>query len=159
MMAANPPLAPSSEYALINVYRPSTLGFAIKFGVWDGETFMGISKSRTAVQYLAKPGEHTILARAENWYVIKANLEAGKTYSLLAAPMMGAMKARVRVDVLKPGDPNIAEWQKDLRCTKADPAGSKSYVADRVESVRKALDNVASGKAKVDATMGPSDGS
>jgi hypothetical protein len=119
---------------------------------------MGISTSKSAIQYLAKPGEHTIMARAENWYIVKAKLEAGKTYSLLAAPMMGAMKARVRMDVVKWNDPRLAEWQKDCTFIKADPAGSKSYVADRVESVRKALSNVKSGEAKVNESMAATDG-
>ncbi len=76
MKIADPRLAPSAEYALINIYRPSSLGFAVKCGLWDGESLVGVSTSKTVVQYLAKPGDHFIMARSESWYLLKARLEA-----------------------------------------------------------------------------------
>lgn len=157
MIRSDTVLDPGPDYALVNFLRPSSFGGAIKFGVWDGDAFVGVLTPKNYIQYKASPGEHLFMARAENWAVIKANLAAGKTYYILGEPRMGAWKARVALTVADPKDPKIGKWMKSLRPTMVDPAKREEYVSERVEDVRKAVTNVQNGTAAFE-TMTEADG-
>jgi len=55
-----------------------------KASVWDGTTPIGDfgegSTTRGNIAWKTTPGEHYFLANTFNWAVIRANLQAGKTY-------------------------------------------------------------------------------
>ena len=157
MIRSETVLAPGPDYAIVNFLRPSSLGGAIKFGIWDKENFIGILTPKNYIQYKASPGEHIFMTRAENWSVIKATVTAGKTYYILAAPRMGVWKARVSMEVLRPDDSRLSKWMDSLEPITVDPAKRDAYVSERVDDVRKAVQNVKDGKAEFDV-MKPSDG-
>jgi hypothetical protein len=157
MIRSETVLVPGPDYAVVNFLRPSIMGGAIKFGIWDKENLVGILTPKNYIQYKASPGEHIFMARAENWAVIKATVDAGKTYYVLAAPRMGAWKARVAMEVLQPGDSRLSKWMDSLEPITFDPAQRDAYVNERVDDVRKAVQNVQSGKAEFDV-MKPNDG-
>jgi len=157
MLKADSILSPGPNYAVVNFLRPSALGGAIKFGIWDRDNFIGILTPRNYIQYKASPGEHLFMARAENWAVIKATVAAGKTYYILAAPRMGVWKARVAMEVVKPDDEKLQKWMDSLEPITVDPAQRDAYVSERVADVRTAVDNVESGKADF-SVMNPADG-
>lgn len=109
MVASEPVMKPAEGKALVYVFRPSGIGFAINFQIWDGERFIGLSQAKTYFQYMADPGKHTFLAIAENKAFIEADLEAGKEYYIVTNPRMGAWKARVSFEPVKTG---MAEWSQ-----------------------------------------------
>jgi hypothetical protein len=150
MIRSETVLVPGPNYAVVNFLRPSSLGGAIKFGIWDKENAVGILTPKNYIQYKASPGEHIFMARAENWSVIKATVDAGKTYYILAAPRMGVWKARVGMEVLRPDDPKISKWMNSLEPITFDPAKRDAYVSERQDDVRRAVQNVLDGKAEYD---------
>jgi len=148
---AKPQLAEGK--ALVTFIRATSFGGAIDFGLWDGENLVGVLDPKTYIQVEVDPGEHYFLARAENWSIVKANLEAGKRYYVLANVAMGVWKARVVLRPIRQGDAdykqeNIDAWLTDLRPMMPDPGQAPAYVQRRVEEVRKALENAKSGQAE-----------
>jgi hypothetical protein len=157
MIRSETMLVPSPDYAIVNFLRPSSMAFAIKFGIWDKENVVGVLTTKNYIQYKASPGEHIFMARAENWSVIKATVDAGKTYYILAAPRMGAWKARVGMEVIRPDDVRLSKWMDSVEPITFDPAQREAYENERVDDVRKAVKNVQDGKAEFDV-MKPTDG-
>jgi hypothetical protein len=140
-------IEPSPDYAVVNFLRPSSFGGAIKFGIWDSDNFIGVLTPKNYIQYKATPGEHIFMARAENWAVIKADVQAGRTYYIVGAPRMGVWKARVGLEVISPDDPKLDKWMRSLKPTMVDPAKREAYVEERIDDVRQAVENVKNGKA------------
>lgn len=141
----------SSQKALVTFIRPSLFGGAIQFGIWDSGKFVGVLSAKSYVQYLADPGEHVFLARAENWSYVKADLEPGKQYFIVGKVFPGVWKARVALDPVHPGDPdaaNIDNWLKELTPTAVIPEQFDTYVSPRVEQVKAAAAEVDNGKTK-----------
>jgi len=157
MIRSETVLVPGPDYAVVNFLRPSSLGGAIKFGIWDKEDLVGILTPKNYIQYKASPGEHIFMTRAENWAVIKATVEAGKTYSVLVAPRMGVWKARAGMEVIRPDDVRLSKWMSNLEPITVDPAKRDAYVNERIDDVRKAVQNVQDGRAEFDV-MKPTDG-
>ena len=141
------------DKALVTFIRATNFGGAIDFGLWDGENVVGVIDPKTYIQYETTPGEHIFMAHAENWSVVKATLEAGKHYYVLANVSMGVWKARVILRPIKTNDheysqKNMDEWNTNLKPTTPDPMKIEEYRTPRLEDVRAALANVNSGKAE-----------
>ena len=66
MIRSESVLIPGPNYAVVNFLRPSSMGGAIKFGIWDKENIVGILTPKNYIQYKASPGEHLFITRAEN---------------------------------------------------------------------------------------------
>ncbi len=137
---------------LVNFVRPSFYGGAIQFGLWDSEKCIGVIEAGAYIQYKTTPGKHLFMARAENWSCVEADLEGGRSYFILASPRMGAWKARVALHPVNKGDDvsdeKISKWLTDLKATAIDPAKFQAYVDERIEHVRKAINNIEQGKGK-----------
>lgn len=57
MVKATPTAGPSTEKALIYFMRPSGMGFAINFQIWDGDHFVGLNQTKSYfVPMNANPG-------------------------------------------------------------------------------------------------------
>ena len=138
--------------ALVTFVRPTSFGGAIQFGVWDSETFIGVTSANSYVQYKTSPGKHLFLARAENWSCVEADLEAGKSYFIITAVRMGVWKARVALEPVtrtgKISDKKISKWLSGLNATAVDPAQVEKYTDDRIDHVRQAIENIRQDKAK-----------
>ncbi len=148
MQPADFRLKPDRTSAVVNFMRPSILGVNFKFGIWDRENFVGLLTARNYVQYRAKPGSHFFMASAENWSGIKATVKAGKNYYILVAPGEGAWKvwkARVEMSVLKPNDPELAEWMQKLKPITPVRETQGGYIAEQIDNVRQARKNFESG--------------
>ena len=146
--------------ALVTFMRPSYFGGAIQFGIWDSENFVGVLSAGSYVQYLAEPGPHVFMARAENWSYVKADLEGGKQYFILGKVFPGIWKARVALDPVRPGDPDAAkidQWLQELTPTAVIPEQFDAYVSPRVEQVKTALGEVDNGTTKFE-TLSKTDG-
>lgn len=150
-------IEPGGDYAVINLMRPSSFGGAIKFGIWDRDKFVGILTSSSVIQYKASPGEHLIMARAENWSAVKATVDAGKNYYILAAPRMGAWKARVALSTIQPEDTKLSKWMR-VKKIEVDQSKLGTYIDERLQSVRAAAAKYDSGQELVSDIMKPTDG-
>jgi hypothetical protein len=146
--------------AMVTFLRPTIFGGAIQFGIWDGEHFVGILSANSYIQYLANPGEHYFLGRAENWSCVKANLEAGKKYYIIGKVFPGVWKARIAFDPIKSGDEpqaQVEEWMNELTPTLVDESKRGDYVRPRVDQVRNQVYEFKSGKG-ICEIMDSSDG-
>jgi hypothetical protein len=140
-----------SGKALVTFMRPSFFGGAIQFGIWDSENFVGVLSAGSYVQYLAEPGEHVFLARAENWSYVKADLEGGKRYYVIGKVFPGIWKARVALDPVTNGDEDstkVDQWVQELTPTGVIPDQFDNYVTQRVEQVKAAAGEIDNGKTK-----------
>lgn len=95
MTVATPPEGPSPGKALVYFMRPSGMGFAIHFQIWENYELIGLSQAKSYFAYECDPGTYYFVGRAENKRVVEAELEAGKTYYILTEVKMGAWKARM----------------------------------------------------------------
>jgi hypothetical protein len=146
------PVAPNQTHALVTFVRPSKFGFAIKFGIWDSEKFIGILEAGRCVQYLAEPGEHLFLGRAENWSYVRAELEAGKSYYIIGAVFPGVWKARIAFNPVTKGDSttqaDIENWKRNLKPTAVMPDMIAEYEGQRLAQVRQAVEDFKAGNVK-----------
>jgi hypothetical protein len=154
-------LKPNNHFAIINFIRPSGGAPAVMFEMWDKENFVGVLTTNSYIQYRASPGEHTFLAFAENYSVIKANLLPGKTYYVKAFVVPGWLKGNVIIVPLQAQDKGdgkeIDDWMTKLKPIAVDPTKRDEYVGTRLDSVRKAIQNVQNGNAKF-FVLNPKDG-
>ena len=95
MVKATPIEGPPADKALVYFMRPSGIGFAINFQIWDGEHFIGLSQAKSYFAYECDPGTHLFIGIAENKRAVQANLEAGKSYFVVTQVKMGAWRARM----------------------------------------------------------------
>ena len=95
MQPATPRQGPSPDKTLIYFMRPSGIGFAINFQIWDGDQFIGLSQAKSYFGYECPPGRHLFIGFAENKRGLEATLEAGKTYYVLTQVRMGGWRARM----------------------------------------------------------------
>ncbi len=140
---------PDSNKALVTILRPSLFGGAIKFSLWDGDEFRGILNAKSYIQFQAEPGHHMIMARAENWSGVDAELQAGRHYFIIARVMPGAWKARVALDPISReqyDEAKIDKWLKGLNPIAIIPGKAEDYVAPRLDHVRQAVDNFENGR-------------
>jgi hypothetical protein len=86
---------PSPGKALIYFMRPSGMGFAINFQIWDSDHFIGLSQAKSYFGYECSPGKHLFVGFAENKQGLEVDLEAGKTYYALTQVRMGGWRARM----------------------------------------------------------------
>jgi hypothetical protein len=140
---------PDNGMALVTVLRPSVFGGAIKFSLWDGDQFKGILTAKSYIQFQAPPGHHLIMARAENWSGVDAELQAGRHYYIIARVMPGAWKARVALDPVSRDqydEGKIDKWLKGLNPIAIIPGKAEVYATPRLEQVRTAIDNFENGR-------------
>jgi hypothetical protein len=95
MNKAATPDGPSPGKALVYFMRPSGIGFAIHFQIWENYRLIGLSQAKCYFAYELDPGKHLFVGRAENKRVVEADLEAGKTYYILTQVQIGGWKARM----------------------------------------------------------------
>ncbi len=136
---------------LVTFLRPSFMGQAIQFGIWDTDKFVGHISTQSYIQYKTTPGKHIFLARSENWSCVEAELEGGKSYFMIVNTRLGGWRARVSLDPVNKED-NVSEerinkWLTKLNATGVDPAKVEAYESAGGQSVKAAMDNINSGKA------------
>lgn len=114
---------PSEGKALVYFVRPSGLGMLINFKYFDGEKYLGKFSSGKYLAYECEPGNHLFWAKSENMDFVEAELEAGKVYIIQAEPMMGAIKAAVKLLPLNKSDKRYEKRKKHIikALSKDDP--------------------------------------
>lgn len=94
---------PTEDMALVYVFRPATVGAAIKTWAFADDQFLGVSKARGYYFDLVPPGKHVFWAKAENTSGVEVEVEAGQTYYFKTAIRMGLGKARVKMTQIDEG--------------------------------------------------------
>jgi len=134
--------APTETEALVYVFRPATVGGAIKTWAFADDQLLGVSKSHGYYYELVPPGKHVIWAKAENTSGLDVELQAGQTYYFKAAIKMGFGKARVKLIQI-----DEAEAQKYLKkCSYTEPTDEGRLRAAEIAANR--LDRAAANAAE-----------
>ena len=140
MVKAEPPtVGPPPDQALVYFLRPSGLGFAINFQIWDRERFIGLSQAKSYFAYLCAPGPHLFIGIAENKVAVEAELAPGKSYYILTEPRVGGWKARLALTPVVPGSDtwDTAEpLTKELEFVVPVPAQTQAWETERRAQVR-----------------------
>ena len=135
-------LSPTSDKAVVRFMRPSALGNAINFNIWDGEKVIGNSVAKGQFDYLADPGMHLFVAVAENKTFLDAELEAGKIYYILTQVKMGMWKARVGLVPVNKGSEywdKVSEYEKELNKFQPDAELLKAWEDSNKDKIKSVL--------------------
>lgn len=89
-----PEIKPVGDKATLVIYRGTAFGFAVKIDNYLDKKFIGQTQGRSFFITRVDPGEHYVIADAENKACAKTNFEAGKIYYLMQGIYPGVMKAR-----------------------------------------------------------------
>ena len=139
-LAKGPGVEPPSEgKAVVYFMRPTKIGMARPFHFFDGDKYINRMKGKNYFRYETEPGEHHFWAAAENRSHIKADLEAGRVYALLARVQFGIGSARV---YLEPISPDSEMWARCLKLvnrkapSQPDPAYIEKWLAKKPDYTR-----------------------
>lgn len=105
--------------AIVYLVRVSPLAPLINFRIFVDGDYVGKFHQEQYLKLYIKPGKHVISAKAENLYVMEAQLEAGKTYVINTEVKMGAFYAGVHLDpVTTKNERRFRRVQKSLAKSK-----------------------------------------
>ncbi len=100
------------DKAVVYFVRANSTGGLINFTFFDSTVVIGKCNGPKYFRYECEPGHHLFWARSENRDYVAANLEAGKIYVIDVIPMMGAIKAAVRLEPVNSADYKLKRIQK-----------------------------------------------
>lgn len=103
---------PSESKAVVYFTRSTSVGGAITFQFFQNDQYIGEFKGKNYMRYECDPGEQLLWASSENQAFVSATLEAGKTYVINVKPVMGGMKARVKLIPLLESDEDFNKAKK-----------------------------------------------
>lgn len=122
------------------------LSFGNKFNIWDSDTFISTIGKREFLMLNFKAGTHFFMASGGNWYIVQAELAAGKSYFFEVITLPGFRTASV---ALKSIDPNDPELDKYLDVSKeVSPTGKVSE--SMVKEAAKELSEARGGSQNID---------
>lgn len=107
----------SQGKSVVYFLRPSGMGFAINFQVWDRDRFIGLSQAKSYFAYVCDPGKHLFIGIAENKVAVDADLAPGKSYYIVTEPRMGGWKARLAMTPVTKGSEHwdkVEGWKAEL---------------------------------------------
>ena len=151
MVKATPTEGPQTDKALVYFMRPSGMGFAVNFQIWDSDRFVGLSQAKSYFAYECDPGKHVFLGFAENQVAIEADLEAGKSYYIGTNVRMGAWKARMNFTPVTQGSQlwdQVEEFKKNLTFIAAKEEERAKADAAKKQEVQKFVDYFSTGEGK-----------
>jgi hypothetical protein len=154
MLKATPTQGPPPEKAMVYFMRPSGLGFAINFQIWDGTYFVGLSQAKSYFAYECDPGKHLFLGIAENKVAIEADLEAGKSHYIVTNVLMGAVKARIDFVPVTQGSElwdEVDEYKSSLKFIAVKEEARAKWEAAKQQEAQRLVNQFSTeaGKAKV----------
>jgi hypothetical protein len=151
MVKATPTAAPRPEKALVYFMRPSGMGFAVNFQIWDRDHFVGLSQAKSYFAYECDPGKHLFFGFAENKVAIEADLEAGKSYYIGTNVRMGAWKARMDFTPVTRGSQlwgQVEEYKKSLNFVAAREEERAKWEAAKKQEAQKFIDYFSAGEGR-----------
>jgi hypothetical protein len=143
-------------FMLGNTVIPTVTGgltIGTQHTLWDSETFISMLGGHEYVVFNFPAGTHYFMASCENWYIVKAELAAGKTYYFDVSTLPGVRQANVLLKIIEPGSPDIEKFLKDYK--EISPKGK--ITESLVKEAGKKLGEALGGSEKIDvvpASMG-----
>jgi hypothetical protein len=145
MIKAPPVEAPSPNKALVYFMRPSGLGFAIHFQIWDGYRLIGLSQAKSYFAYECDPGKHLFIGIAENKRAVEADLEAGKAYYVITQVKMGGWKPRMAfIPVTKSSEfwDKVEAYKRELNFIAPEEEKIAEWKAEREAKIQRELNEI-----------------
>ena len=88
---------PAEGMGLVYVFRPATMGAAIKTWTFSDDQLIGVSKAKGYYFAQVPAGRHVLWSKAENVSALEVDVKAGETYYFKTAIKVGLAKARVKL--------------------------------------------------------------
>jgi hypothetical protein len=138
-----------ADKALVTFVRQSIyMGDGIPVDLWDGEHYIGVLGPGQAVQYFATPGEHLLLAHAENWSYASGSLVAGKRYYVKANIFPGFATVRVALGVAYTTDERVDQWHTKYKGMAAPEAARAAFETEGGAAAQAAIQTFKDGKVQ-----------
>jgi len=136
----------TDEMGLVYVFRPATLGAAIRTWAFADDQLIGVSKAKGYYFAQVPEGKRVIWSKAENTSALNVEIEAGETYYFKQAIRMGFGKARVKMIRI---DENEAQ-EYFQKCSFCEPTeeGRQRAVEIAANRMERAEDNAAKKEEK-----------
>lgn len=147
MRKATPVEELSSGMARVYFMRPSGLGFAIHFQIWDRYRLIGLSQAKSYFTYECQPGKHLFIGRAENKRAVEADLEAGRSYFIITQVKMGAWKARMGFIPVTRGSEywdKVEEYKKELNFVEPEKEVIAKWESKKKDKIQKEISEIIS---------------
>jgi hypothetical protein len=151
MVKATPPTGSSPEKALVYFMRPSGMGFAINFQIWDSDHFVGLSQAKSYFAYECDPGKHLFIGIAENRVAIEADLVAGRSYYIGTNVRVGAWKARMDFTPVTQGSElwvKVEEFKESLNFIAAREEERSKWETAKKKEAQKITDYFSTGEGR-----------
>jgi hypothetical protein len=148
MVTATPAAGPAPGKALVYFMRPSGMGFAVHFQIWDSDHFVGLSQAKSYSVYECAPGTHLFIGIAENKVALKADLDAGKSYYVGTNVRVGWAKARMQLTPVTRGSElwnQVETYKPSLNCISAKEEERAKWEAAKKQEVLKLIDYFTNG--------------
>ncbi len=100
----SPQISADPAKATLVIYRSTSYGWAKEIYNYIDKTFIGATKGKCYFVSKLEPGDHYLIADAENKACAKINVEAGKVYFVQQNIFMGVMSARTGFQGSNPQD-------------------------------------------------------
>lgn len=88
---------PEEGMALVYVFRPATMGAAVKTWAFVDEELLGVCRAKGYFFAQVPPGRHIFWGKAENTSAVELEVEAGRTYYFKKSIRVGFNKAQVKL--------------------------------------------------------------
>jgi hypothetical protein len=151
---------PSNQTATVyfmlgNTVVPTANGLTLgaQLILWDSDTFLSMLGGHEYVVLNFPAGTRYFMASSENWYIVQAELAAGKTYFFDVTALPGFRQPMALLKIMEPNHPDIEKWLKDYK--EISPKGKVSE--SLVTQAGKKLDEARGGSENIDvapASMG-----
>jgi hypothetical protein len=148
MVTATPVAGPSPDKALVYFMRPSGMGYAVNFQIWDSDHFVGLSQAKSYFVYECAPGTHLFIGIAENKVALKADLDAGKSYYVGTNVRVGWAKARMQLTPVTRGSElwdKVEGYKPSLNCISAQEEERAKWETAKKQEVLKLIDYFTNG--------------
>ena len=126
-----------ADKAVVYFVRASGLGVLVNFTYFDSTKVIGRFNGPKFMRYECEPGKHLFWARSENKDFVRADLEAGKIYVIDVIPVMGMIKAGLRLKPINSEKYRMKKIQKLLTRKKSEVFSEKD-----LESLQKKMEQV-----------------
>ena|GEM_PF-2846452 len=109
-----------------------------QFWLWDSDTFISNIGGKEYLMVNMKAGTHYIMASGGNWWIVEADLAAGKSYFFEVITMPGFSRPSARLRLIEPGDPELDQYFKDTKEISLKGKATESMVKQAAEKLKNA---------------------
>jgi len=122
------------------------LTFGTQFVLWDSDTFISNIGSKDCLVFNLKAGTHYLMASGSNWYIVQAQLVAGRSYYFEVITLPGYSRPSVRLKYLEPRSSEVEKYLKETKVI--SPMGKVSN--GMVQEAQRQLAAAKSGSQNID---------